>query len=74
MNVIPMHVTRAAKEQGVAAAAGMHAMSQGLSPIQVEAVIRFARNRYRKDGYSPARAVAAARAEALRNRSGGGAA
>ena len=60
-NVIPIHVTRAAKSRGIAAAAYLAAKARGLSLIQCEAVMRKARDDY-ANGSSPARAVADARA------------
>lgn len=59
--IIQIHVTRAAKERGVMAAAGIRAMAAGLSVTETEAAMRFARDRYR-NGASPARAVADANA------------
>lgn len=60
-NVIPIHVTRAAKSRGVGVCAYLAAKTRGLSPIQCEAVMRKARDDY-ASGKSPARAVADARA------------
>lgn len=60
-NVIPIHVTRAAKSRGVGVAAYLAAKARGLSPIQCEAIMRKARSDY-ANGSSPARAVSDARA------------
>ncbi len=68
--LIPIHVTRAAKERGIAAAAGIRGIAAGLSPIQIEALMRYARDRYRKDHVSAASAVADAWAKTLEMASG----
>ncbi len=62
--VVPIHVTRAAKERGVMAAAGLRGMAAGLSQIQTQALMRYARDRFRSGHTSPARAVADAWARA----------
>lgn len=73
MNVIPLYATRAAKAHGVGIAAGVHALAQGLTPIQTRAVMRYARERYTSGGASPARAVADARNLAASHMRGGAA-
>jgi len=64
-NIIPIHVTRAAKARGVGVGAYLAAKALGLSPIQCEAVMRKARADYAR-GVSPAMSIARASAEARR--------
>ena len=71
--IIPIHVTRVAKERGVMALAGIRALAAGLSQFQTEALMRYARDRYRCGHVSAARAVADSCAR-VRELSQGGAA
>lgn len=55
--IVPPHVARAAHERAVVSMAGLRAVSAGLSPIQTEALCRYARERFRSGHVSPARAA-----------------
>lgn len=56
-SVTPLHVTQAARERAVLALTGLRAIAAGLTPIQTEALCRYARDRFRTGHVSPARAA-----------------
>ncbi len=73
MNGPPVQIIRWIRARSAAAYAGLRGHAEGLSPIQIEALQRFARDQVLREGASGARAAANTRRMAARMRTGGAA-